>query len=301
MTLISTSDDAFAPIAAGVTISPGYQVVAHLRRGRRLDVYDAWSETRHCRCILKLPRPDRADDVKAAAQLEREGELLMSLTHPHLVRGYAVTTTVDLPRPVVVLETLAGHTIGHMMGRRRGLRPADVAMLGSHLCSVLRYLHASGWLHLDVKPANVIASGGRAVLIDLSLVTPIGSDGGGGTFDYLSPEQARGDMLTVQADVWGVGATLYAAMTGRTPYADVSYDSDSDTGDDTGDGAVEHRYPQLERPPAPLSRRHHRQLRTLVSACLDLEPARRPSLAELAAGLEKVAGVDPRRAGEVEL
>ncbi len=291
MTLIGTAGDAFAPLTAGSTIAPGYQVVAHLRRGRRLDVYDAWSETRHCRCILKVPRPDRAEDAKAAAQLEREGELLMTLTHPHLVRAYAVITTSVLPRPVVVLETLAGHTIDHAMGRRRRMRPADVAMLGSHLCSVLRYLHDSGWLHLDVKPANVIATGGRAVLIDLSLAAPIGSDGGGGTFDYLSPEQARGDMLTVRADVWGVGATLYGAMTGRAPYADTAYDSD------TRHGAVEIRYPQLERPPAPLSRRHHRPLRTLVSACLALEPARRPSLAQLAAGLEKVAGVDPRTAG----
>lgn len=291
MTLIDTSDDAFAPLAPGVTIAPGYQVVGHLHRGRRLDVYDAWSEARHCRCILKVPRPDRADDVKAAAQLEREGELLMTLTHPYLVRGYAVTTTVDLPRPVVVLETLSGHTVNFFVRRRGRMRPADVAMLGSQLCSVLRYLHDSGLLHLDVKPANVIATGGRAVLIDLSLVSPLGSDGGGGTFDYLSPEQARKDMLTVQADVWGVGATLYAVMSGHTPYADTPYDSD------TRDGAVDLRYPQLERPPAALGRRHHRPLRTLVSACLDLEPTRRPSLAELATGLENIAGVDPRQAG----
>jgi eukaryotic-like serine/threonine-protein kinase len=278
-------------MAAGTTVAPGYEVVAHLRRGRRLDVYDVWSERRQCRCIVKTLRPDRSADVPARAQLVREGELLAALTHPHLVRVYETVDAEDPRRPALVLETLSGVTVEHLMRRRRRVGPADVAMLGMQLSSGLGYLHDAGWLHLDVKPANVVASAGRAVLIDLSLAVPVGTRGGGGTFDYLSPEQARGDTLTEAADVWGLGATLHAVMAGRPPYDEVGYDSGSDTTD--------HRHhPQLDRPPWRLpAGRYPLALRRLVTSCLDLDPDRRPRLADVAAGLAPLAGVDrPSRA-----
>lgn len=192
---------------------PGYPVTEHLSRTRRYDTYEVWSEERACSCVAKTLRPDRRDDRRAREALVAEGHRLVALAHPHIVRGYEVVTD---PEPVVIMETLDGETVAHLVDRHPGGLPAeDVAWLGIHLASALRYLHGHGLLHLDVKGSNVVADGGRAKLIDLSLARPPGRyDAGIGTWCYLSPEQARGDRLGPPADVWGLGVVLYEAATG---------------------------------------------------------------------------------------
>ncbi len=273
-------------VRPGSALAPGYVVVAHLQRGRRLDVYEVWSEERYCRCIAKTLRPDRADDRRGLAQLRLEGRLLSRLAHPHLVRAYETTTTTEQPRPAVILESVAGRTLDEVIAEQARLPPRDVTQLGWQLCSVLHYLHESGWLHLDVKPSNVIASERGAMLIDLSLAVRVGRRSSGGTFDYRSPEQARRVPLTEAADVWGLGGTMYAVLSGVAPYEEWAYDFEDDRP----------RYPQLDSRPLPLAQRGRfpRRLRDLVDACLELDPAARPTILEVAAALEAFRGVDPR-------
>ena len=86
------------PFAAGRRIGDDYELIAHLARSNVLDVYDAWSYARACRCVVKLLRPDRRGDERAARALQREGWLLQRLTHPHVVRGYE---TLSEPLPAV--------------------------------------------------------------------------------------------------------------------------------------------------------------------------------------------------------
>jgi len=151
---------------------PGYRTIEHLSRTRRLDTYEVWSEERACSCVAKTLRPDRRDDERARAALEHEGRLLMEFTHPHVVRGYELIRDPEL---VVVMETLDGETLAHLIDRHPGgLEAGEVAWLGIHLASALHYLHGRGLLHLDVKAANVVAAGGRAKLIDLSIARPPG-------------------------------------------------------------------------------------------------------------------------------
>jgi serine/threonine protein kinase len=274
-------------------LAPGYTVVAHLRRGRRLDVYDLWSDERGCRCVGKTLRPERAGDERAAAQLRTEGSLLATLTHPHLVRAYETVVTAVRPRPVVVIETLVGHTVDYLLDRFRRLAPADAAMLGVQMCSVLGYLHRHGWVHLDVKPGNIVEAGGRAVLLDLSLAQRVGEKATGGTFDYMSPEQARGDAVTEAADVWGLGITLYEVLSGATPWAHLPHRPRADDDD-------RHAFPQLDAPAAGLRTRRRRLRRVpaalarTVDACLAPDPGARPTLAEVSAGLVAQYGIDPR-------
>jgi serine/threonine protein kinase len=145
-----------------------------------------------------------------------------------------------------------------------------VANLGLQLCSAIGYLHAYGALHLDLKPDNIVAEAGRAKVLDLSLSRPPGrAHAGIGTRPYMAPEQARGGLLTEAADVWGIGAVLHKAASGRRPFAE--YDADE-------------RYPQVERrAPSLLSRRPvSRALAAAVDSCLEPEPGRRPALPELA-------------------
>jgi serine/threonine protein kinase len=292
------------PLASGVEIAPGYEVIEHLSRGRRLDVYDAWSEERGCRCVVKALRPERAGEETARALLVREGELLERLSHPHLVRGYE--TLLD-PAPMIVLETLGGETLAHMIEEEeRELAPAELAHLGLHLGSAIRYLHRSGFLHLDLKPSNVVADGGRAKVIDLSLARPPGpAPAGIGTWCYLAPEQARGGELGPAADVWGIGVVLFEAATATPAFDDpdeLSDDEPSATEDDAGASFEERRswasddrghgdYPQLRETAAPVGSRRVLpfSLGYLIDACLSPDPDDRPLLQELLAGLEPLA------------
>jgi serine/threonine protein kinase len=207
----------------GLTL-PGYELIAHLSRTRRLDTYEVWSRERACSCVVKTLRPDRRDDERARA--------------------------------------------------------------------ALHYLHRRGVLHLDVKPANVIAEAGRAKLIDLSLARPPGRYRAGlGAWCNLSPEQARGDELGPPAGVWGLGTVLYEAATGRVPFDD---DDGSWTGDSGPSGTwhtddqLEAGYPQLEGPAPPITGVQD-DLAAAIAACLAPEPADRPTLTELAALLVPLA------------
>ncbi|MER7080681.1 Serine/threonine protein kinase [Saccharopolyspora kobensis] len=276
-----------APLAPGDLLAPGYRVVDHLRRGSRLDVYDVWSEERSCRCVAKTVRPERAEDQRAVGWLRNEGVLLTQFTHPHLVRGYEIVQTEEPARPAVITETLPGHTLAYLIDEHGRLRPIDAAVLGIQLCSVLTYLHGRGWVHLDVKPSNIVAVGGRAVLLDLSLSCRIGERSSAGTFDYLSPEQAAGERMTPAADTWGLGITLYEALSGTTPWAEVSHREHSENGT--------RYYPQRDRTAAPL--RTHRRLpaaltRT-IDACLAPKPESRPSVEEVATALIAWSGMNP--------
>jgi serine/threonine protein kinase len=249
-------------------------VLEHLHRSNVLDVYDAWSEERECRCIVKALRPDRLDDLGARRRLLAEGRLLQSLVHPGIVRGYE---TLRSPQPLVVMETLTGETLTHLVDRRaRPLSGRELAFLGLQLASAVGYLHRRGYVHLDLKPSNMVAEAGRAKLIDLSIARRPGrARPGMGTWCYMAPEQARGELVGPPADVWGIGVVLWEAACGNTPFGDESLE-----------------YPQLAaRAPALGSvRRLPRALTDAVDACLSPEPAARPTLAELRAALEPLAG-----------
>ncbi|OLZ72990.1 serine/threonine protein kinase [Streptomyces sp. IMTB 2501] len=279
-----------APLVTGAEPAPGYVILAHLTRTGWLDVYDAWSAERACRCVIKVVRPDQRGEGRLAERLLREGRWLREFSHPHLVRGYE---TVTSPEPLVVLETLTGETLSHLVHRLRR-RPAatDVALLGMQLCSAVHYLHGRGLLHLDLKPANVVVERGHAKVLDLSVARPPGpAPAGLGTCCYLAPEQARGDPLTAAADVWGIGVTLYEVACGDVPFGCGEPGTESDEGGaGTGGSSAQPnaRYPQTEKAAPPLAsrRRLPPALAAAVDACLRADPAARPTVAELAAALE---------------
>jgi serine/threonine protein kinase len=255
------------PLGRGREIAPGTTVLEHLHRSAGLDVYDAWNEPRGCRVIAKTLRPDRLRAPGARRRLLREGRLLRRLTHPHIVRAYEVH---DGPRPVVILETLTGATVEHLIAEaRRPLSGAELANLGAHVASALGHLHTAGVLHLDLKPSNVVAEHGRAKVIDLSHARPPGRmRAGNGTWCYMAPEQARGGDVGPAADLWGLGILLYAAALRANPLADVAERLDVD------EPQLHARLPALRaaRPRLPAA------LTTLVDACLEPAPDDRPDL-----------------------
>jgi serine/threonine protein kinase len=255
-----------APLAPGAELAAGYRVVAHLSRNQALDVYDLFSVGRDCRCIAKVVRPDRRDE-RARARLVQEAEVLLGLTHPHLVRAYEL---LPGPDPVLILETLTGATLGALLEEDGPLLDGDVCELGRQLASAVGYLHRCGWLHLDLKPDNVVAERGMVKVLDLSLARRPGPAGAGiGTRQYSAPEQARGGVLGPPADVWGLGAVLFEMATGDAPYA--------------GLPAPAEQFPQLRRRPRRLAARDllPAGLAAAIDACLELDPSARPTVDEL--------------------
>jgi serine/threonine protein kinase len=283
-----------SPTLAGILDAAGYELLDHLHRSRGFDVYDAWSSQRRCRCVIKAPRPDRIEDQTLLRRLEREGRLLCGLTHPHILRGYEL---LPGPVPAVVTETLRGETLSHLLEGTRRLTGTEAAVLGLQLCSAVAYLHDCGYLHLDLKPSNIIIDGGRSIIVDLSIARKPGrATAGLGTWCYLAPEQALGGPLDAAADVWGIGAVLFEALTGRAPFGEAADDEDDPLF--TTDEEEPAAYPQLEAraPRIRTLRRLTASLASAVDACLEPDPTRRPSVAELGAALESVPGAGSPRA-----
>lgn len=286
------------PLPVGKVLAPGYGILAHLHQSNNFDVYDVWSEERACRCIAKLPRQDLLDSDKIRRSLLREGRLLKKLTHPHIVRVYEA---LKEPQPTLILETLTGQTLSHLIDtsyRRLSIR--DLAHLGLHLCSALHYLHGHGILHLDLKPSNIVSENQMAKILDLSIARRPGrTRRGAGTRQYMAPEQVRGGLVTPATDVWGVGATLYEAATDVTPF-NAEYETEDPTGSEeptdsessadfesTSESGYEtdnlDSYEQVLRRAEPVRahRRVPKAFGELVDRCLEPDPDKRPTLADL--------------------
>lgn len=271
--------------APGDMISPGYLVLEHLFRSRSLDVYAAWSLDRGARVIAKRVRPDRVD-VARGDRVREEGRLLLGLAHPHLVRAYEVAETGGAdPEPVLITEMLTGMTLEHLIHDRAGRLPwPDLCLLGSQVASAIRYLHSTGYLHMDLKPSNIVVADGVVKVIDLSLARRPGSRGDVGTHDYQSPESARNEPSDVACDVWGIGCVLWEAAVGEPAFA-------------SQDGTT---YEQLQRRAAPVRTRRRLQptIAGVIDACLEPNAADRPAVAEIHDTLAAVVG-EPMLTGRV--
>ncbi len=276
-----TAASALTAHAPDAELAPGVTVLQLLHQGRRINVYDAWSSERGCRVVAKALGPDHLRDLKGARQLRAEGRVLRSLNHPHIVRWYE---TIRGPSPVLILETISGFTLNALLEEHWRLPIRDALHLGLHLTSAIGYLHRKGWLHLDLKPSNVVAESGRAKLIDLSIARRPGKGvAGAGTPGYLAPEQTLGQELSPATDVWGIGCLLYEAIVGES--AVPHQDGTSTT--------ISKRPSHLVALPALLKtrRRVPSRVAELIDAALRLNPAKRPTVAECATVLAEALGV----------
>ncbi|MGH3985249.1 MAG: protein kinase domain-containing protein [Pseudonocardiaceae bacterium] len=229
--------------------------------------------------------------------LRREARLLLSLSHPSprprlripAVRGRTgidpdLAAEVERQPPTSSRrhDPTAPPTAQRTWTATRPGAPSATAAASQHLCSALRYLHSRGYLHLDIKPSNIIANHGVARLIDLSLAHPPGRCHSGiGTPGYMSPEQVSGGNLGPAVDVWGLGLVLYEAATGIQPF-DIPHRCASA---DSHTSTLSRCELRLTRP-APRIRARRRlpaDVAEVIDACLD--PGQRPTLDRLAAAL----------------
>nr|MDT0659703.1 serine/threonine-protein kinase [Micromonospora sp. DSM 115978] len=154
----------------------------------------------------------------------REARSAARLNHPHVVQIYDVVHAG--PSPWIVMEYVRSRSLQEILQSEGPVRPERAAGIGLAVLAALRAAHDAGVLHRDVKPHNVlIAEDGRVVLTDFGLATVDGGDGAMtragivlGSPQYVAPERAAEGASTVEADLWSLGATLYAAVEGRSPF-----------------------------------------------------------------------------------
>jgi serine/threonine protein kinase len=276
---------------SGEEIVPGRSVQELLGGGDRFEAYLAWNHRRMARTVIKIVRPDMLGDPRTRRSVSREGGLMAGLRHPGLARLLDMDAAGE--RPFIELEYVEGPRLSTLIRRNGGMNPRQAVGLARRLARTLRFLHAQGVLHLDVKPSNV-SMGPTPRLIDLSVArrteraTRI--NGFVGTDAYMSPEQADPALwsrIGPGSDAWGLSATLYHAVARRIPHARGRHDA-------TGVG----RFPQLSESPTPLDPvRHSPVLVELIMAGLQRAPEARPTLAEVVDRLDEPAA----RAGVAEV
>jgi serine/threonine protein kinase len=272
----------------GAKIAPGRSVLKRIGGGNRYEVHLVWDDDLFAIMVAKLLRPDRLEDSSSRRGMAREAEALENLAHPVLLRGFGAELDGDFPH--LLVEHLEGPTLGALIRREAPLPLQQTLPLIMHIAAVLHYISTEGWVHLDVKPDNIVM-GIPPRLIDLSLARTLDSarrvGSGIGTRAYMPPEQCEPEEfggISPASDVWGIGATAYHAITGKLPFP---------RGSDEGDLAE--RYPQVERDPDPLPESVPAALGDQILRCLRRDPDDRPTASELATALEPLALELPRK------
>jgi hypothetical protein len=235
-----------------------------------------------------------AREGKAAARAEREAEAAARLRHPACLRTYGLAH--DSRHVYIAYEFVPGQTFREAM-RARELDDDAAIEACAQVCDGLAHAHASGILHRDVKPSNVLLADGPQVsarVLDFGLALMDDADtlteqgDVPGTLAYISPERLAGKPATAAADVWGVGVMLWEVLAGRHPFWRGSM---LETARAIESGA---------RPLGDLRPGLPKRLLRLVDGALAQDPGKRPSARDLADALRSLASGDkkePKRAG----
>lgn len=173
---------------------------------------------------IKVLAPHLAGVGAARARFMREAQAAASIVHPSIVPIYGVITSARLP--YIVMPHIRGGNLQQRIDREGPLELQEVLRIGTQIAEGLEAAHRSGVIHRDIKPSNMLVEegNGRVLISDFGLAralddaTLTNSGMIAGTPQYMSPEQARGDVIDARSDLFSLGSLIYALSTGRPPF-----------------------------------------------------------------------------------
>src|SRR6201991_3280615 len=211
------------------TLSGRYETRQRLGSRGVVEVYKGAHRILERTVAVKILAEPLSDDERFVARFKREALAVAKLIHPNIVQVY--DTGVDEGRHYIVMEYVEGRSGAQILSRQGPVEAEIAAEIGIEACAGLDYAHRRGIIHRDVKPGNLMISGGPvgggemivkltdfgiARAIEQTRITQVGSVVG--TAAYLAPEQVRGEEATPATDVYALGVVLYQFLTGRLPY-----------------------------------------------------------------------------------
>ncbi|MFJ5828672.1 serine/threonine-protein kinase [Streptomyces sp. NPDC093089] len=211
----------------GLLLAGRYRLGESIGRGGMGKVWRAHDEVLHRVVAVKELTAGRfvaeADRLVLHARTQKEARAAARITHPGVVTVHDVLEHDN--RPWIVMQYVDGPSLADAAKEAGTIEPREAARIGLHVVGALRAAHAAGVLHRDVKPGNVLlARDGRVLITDFgiaaiegdSTITRTGEIVG--SIDYLAPERVRGGDPGPASDLWSLGATLYAAVEGTSPF-----------------------------------------------------------------------------------
>ncbi len=276
-----------------------YELGEVIGRGGMAEVHEGRDLRLGRRVAIKILRPDLARDPSFQARFRREAQSAAALNHPNVVAVYDTGEDVlaDSPDatgavvPYIVMEFVDGMTLRQLMSSGRRLLPERALEITAGTLAALDYSHRHGIVHRDIKPANVMLTrAGDVKVMDFGIARALADSGQTmtqqsavlGTAHYLSPEQARGEVVDSRSDLYSTGCLLYELLTGRPPF--------------TGESPVSIAYQHVSEnavPPSQLDPSVPPQVDAIVLRALAKNPEDRyQSAAEMRADVERaIAGL----------
>jgi serine/threonine-protein kinase len=208
-----------------VLLGGRYKLGEMIGTGGMADVYVA-EDTRLARQVaVKVLRSDLARDPSFVARFRKEALAAAGLNHPGIV---AVYDSGEEPAPYIVMELISGHTLRELIHKGERIPLKRALEIGEGILAALEYSHHSGIVHRDIKPANImITDHGDVKVMDFGIARALADLGATltstwnvvGTAQYLSPEQALGEMADLRSDIYSTGCLLYEVLTGKPPFS----------------------------------------------------------------------------------
>ncbi|MGA5868590.1 serine/threonine-protein kinase [Streptomyces cinereoruber] len=259
---------------AGLLLAGRYRLGETIGRGGMGKVWRAHDEVLHRVVAVKELTAGRfvaeADRLVLHARTQKEARAAARITHPGVVTVHDVLE--HDARPWIVMQYVDGPSLADAAKESGTVEPREAARIGLHVLGALRAAHAAGVLHRDVKPGNILlARDGRVLITDFgiaaiegdSTITRTGEIVG--SIDYLAPERVKGGDPGPASDLWSLGATLYTAVEGTSPFRRTSPIS-------TMQAVVTEEPPHPEKAGA---------LTPVIVALLRKDPAQRPRADEV--------------------
>ena len=209
-------------IAEGYMLAGKYRIVEPIGKGGMGVVYKA-EDTKLKRTVaVKFLPSELSDDSEAGERFLREAQAAAALSHPHICTIHEINE--EETQPFIVMEYVEGQSLNQKI-KQGPLEQAEALDIAIQVAEGLEEAHKKGIIHRDIKPGNImLTTKGQAKVMDFGLAKVLGESlitkeaRTMGTVAYMSPEQAKGEVLDSKTDIWSLGVVLYEMLTGKFPF-----------------------------------------------------------------------------------